>query len=239
MTSSNMSPTTTAGSGLPSLDPNGGGGGGTGQSANYFFGFLITFAVLLVVFVIAGLFSRRRVQARHAAMMGQMGAGDPWVFGPNLPEDVGRRIKPVWMERWVEDPEMAREKEKDATIDVDGVPERGKWKNIMPLCATLTLPEINTKPEADVGPGKVRRGSIATISSWFSSFNTTKDKSAVSEEENAPPVVSKEALQDSDARVDLIVMVAMPRGPYSRGYEFGVTSVPVAANHEVDMTGVT
>ncbi|KAG6915229.1 hypothetical protein DXG01_012648 [Tephrocybe rancida] len=138
-------PTTTSDPSLPSLDPVSTSGGG-GQSANYFFGFLITFAVLLVVFIVAGIFSRRRVQARRAAAL----AAGMGVFGSQSWEDGLRRGRPVWIEQRLEDPVLVREKEKDTSADVNnGVSEKWRWKNIKPLCAVLTLPEHEElKPEA-------------------------------------------------------------------------------------------
>jgi len=61
----------------PTGDDNGGGGGGlANRGANYFFGFLITFVVLLLVFVGCGIGSRRRYLARREAMF--VDNMEPW-----------------------------------------------------------------------------------------------------------------------------------------------------------------
>ncbi|KAG6854505.1 hypothetical protein C0991_006107 [Blastosporella zonata] len=164
------------------------------------------------------------MNARHEA--GEIGGGDPWVYVTGPGGDYARRVQPVWVERWIEDPDTAREKEKDVSIDLDGVPERGKWRNIMPLCASLSHPEHETKSETGGDAEKGRRGSVSTVSSWFSNWSTAKPTDTVRDEEHALPEVSTEVLQDPEAKVDIVVMIAMPRGPNSRGYEFGVASVP-------------
>ena len=54
----------------------GGGGGMATRGANYFFGFLITFVVLLLIFVGCGIGSRRRFLARRRD--GMFDGLDPW-----------------------------------------------------------------------------------------------------------------------------------------------------------------
>ena len=87
--SSTESPTFT------SLPPDSDDNGGMARGANYFFGFLITFIVLLVLFVACGVGSRRRFVARRdAAMMAQL---EPWA-----PDEPGGLFKePTIHETWL------------------------------------------------------------------------------------------------------------------------------------------
>ncbi|KAG6873012.1 hypothetical protein C0995_003973 [Termitomyces sp. Mi166 len=213
---------------LPSIGTSGSNGdGGTSRSASYFFGFLVTFAVLLVLFVVAGFVSRHRMRARRRATTLEMeiGAGDTWVYGyreRRMCEEM-RKVRPVWMERWIEDPDTS-EKARRASVD-GGI---GKWEDILPLSATLTHPEQELKPDDGAQAGeeeKTRRTSSSTISSWFSSFSTPKTTNVVDPSPSQLPV--QDALRDPQTGVDVVVMIAMPRSPKSWGYEFGVTNVPL------------
>ncbi|KAG6882487.1 hypothetical protein C0993_010377, partial [Termitomyces sp. T159_Od127] len=126
-----MATTTSTASALgqsPSVGPS--GNSGNSRSASYFFGFLVTFAVLLVLFVVAGFVSRQRMRARRriATQENVIGAGDPWVYGYHerrLHEEA-RRVKPVWMERWYEELDTS---EKAWQASADG--RRGRWQDIM------------------------------------------------------------------------------------------------------------
>lgn len=67
--------------------PDGSDTGGMSHGANYFFGFLITFVVLLLIFVGCGIGSRRRFLARRQGML--MGTLEPWA--PTTPGGEFRR----------------------------------------------------------------------------------------------------------------------------------------------------
>ncbi|KAF9051468.1 hypothetical protein BJ165DRAFT_1524405 [Panaeolus papilionaceus] len=61
----------------PASDGGDDGAGSMNRGANYFFGFLITFVVLLLIFVGCGILSRRRLMVRRqAALLETWGAGD-------------------------------------------------------------------------------------------------------------------------------------------------------------------
>ncbi|KAG6835105.1 hypothetical protein H0H93_004811 [Arthromyces matolae] len=170
-----------------------------------------------------------------------IGPGDPWVFRRHdmvaNPCDEVRRLKPVWSETWVEKPDLGREERKNSTVD--GSPLM-KWEDIMPLGATLTLPEREPEPTAEVPASeqeKARRRS-STVSSWISSFSASKNTATVRDEPSPPRVPIEEGLRDPEAEVDVVVMIAMPRSPDTRGYEFGVTSLPVTVNEPEEPTPV-
>lgn len=115
---------------LPSIGTPGNNGSGTSRSASYFFGFLVTFAVLLILFVVAGFLSRHRMRAhrRAATLETEIGAGDPWVYGyreRRLYEEA-KKVRPVWMERWYEDSDT---NEKTRQSSVDG--QTGRWQDMM------------------------------------------------------------------------------------------------------------
>ncbi|KAF8069124.1 hypothetical protein FPV67DRAFT_1669149 [Lyophyllum atratum] len=187
------------------------GPGGMTRGANYFFGFLITFVVLLLLFVACGLAARRRLLARRQVLLvGRR--GDPWVFGyQGPPGEEGENVEPVWVERWTE------------KGDGEG------WKGIMPLSTSVVRPDAEVEREDANANGQeremtgrgsptsttARRASFFSVSSWLS---TTKETTLLTE------------LLDSNAEVDVAVMVAMPRRSKIHGapeYEFGVTRVPL------------
>jgi hypothetical protein len=59
------SASTTAFSSPSPTDTGGDSSGGTPRGANYFFGFLITFVGLLIIFIVCGIGSRRRLARRR------------------------------------------------------------------------------------------------------------------------------------------------------------------------------
>ncbi|KAG6887936.1 hypothetical protein C0992_010183 [Termitomyces sp. T32_za158] len=224
---SSTTSTSSASTQLPSIGTS--GNNGTSRSASYFFGFLVTFAVLLVLFVVAGFLSRHRMRARRRAATPEsgIGAGDPWVYGyreRRLYEEA-RRVRPVYMERWYEDLDTNGEKASQASVGG----RSGRWQDMTPLSVTLTRPERGLKPnEGNVEDDKTRRSSSSTISSWLSSLNTVKETDVVHVvEPPSPHLPTQDALHDPDAGVDVVVMIAMPRSPGTRGYEFGVANAPI------------
>jgi hypothetical protein len=84
--------------GSTSGDSDGGGLGSRG--ANYFFGFLITFVVLLFIFIGCGIGSHRRIVARRNAMLA--GAREPW--GPLSKDGSHFQTQPELYERLVSGP---------------------------------------------------------------------------------------------------------------------------------------
>lgn len=79
---------------------NGDSGGLGSRGANYFFGFLITFVVLLLIFIGCGIGSRRRFVARRNAML--VGAYEPW--GPLSKDGSHFQTQPELYEKLVVDP---------------------------------------------------------------------------------------------------------------------------------------
>jgi hypothetical protein len=77
---------------LPSPSDTDNVNGGVSQGANYFFGFLITFIVLLLIFVACGVGSRRRVVfSRRGGLAGGLATWDLSRDGPsNQPEPTFR-----------------------------------------------------------------------------------------------------------------------------------------------------
>lgn len=74
--------------------------GGMNRGASYFFGFLITFIALLVLFIACGVGSRRRLRRRGVA--GGIGANAffaPWELGAGSREMLGERPR-MW-DVWV------------------------------------------------------------------------------------------------------------------------------------------
>ncbi|PPR06798.1 hypothetical protein CVT24_011297 [Panaeolus cyanescens] len=70
------------------------------RGANYFFGFLITFVVLLLIFVGCGVLSRRRLMTRRQAVLLETwgtGEGDMLVRAPTLLEKSMVKSNPGWM----------------------------------------------------------------------------------------------------------------------------------------------
>jgi len=75
-------------------NPNSGGFGG---SENYFFGFLITFVVLLIIFLGCGCVSRHRFIARRRALL-ELG-----IFGPEGQRPSSSHVEPTFVEPWLAD----------------------------------------------------------------------------------------------------------------------------------------
>ncbi|KAG6824558.1 hypothetical protein H0H92_006473, partial [Tricholoma furcatifolium] len=206
---------------------------GSAKSATYFFGFLITFAVLLVLFVVAGLISRQRMRARRAAAAG-IGLGDPWVYGYHermMSDAEAQRLRPVWMESWLADPAFEKDEKGLGIGDDVMLKTTARWKDIMPLAATLSLPERETEPEegAEPEPEKpARRGSLSTISSWFSHSSTKNKNPPPPSTEDLPPHEPQVPTDDPEAEVEVVVMIAMPRTPDTQVFEFGVADIPLS-----------
>ncbi|KAG6823772.1 hypothetical protein H0H92_009099, partial [Tricholoma furcatifolium] len=224
----------------PTLSPNNDNGGA--KSATYFFGFLITFAVLLVLFVVAGLISRQRMQARRAAAAAAgIGLGDPWVYGYHermMNDAEAQRLRPVWMESWLADPAFEKDEKGLGIGDDVMLKTTARWKDIMPLAATLSLPERETEPEegAEPEPEKpARRGSLSTISSWFSHSSTKNKNPPPPSTEDLPPHEPQVPTDDPEAEVEVVVMIAMPRTPDTQVFEFGVADIPLSVLQNTNM----
>ncbi|KAF8962560.1 hypothetical protein BDZ97DRAFT_1759170 [Flammula alnicola] len=176
----------------------GGDSGGMAQrGANYFFGFLITFVVLLLIFVGCGIGTRRRFMTRRQAML----------FGG--------------LEQWGSlGPDVAKERPKFYEHPVGEPTEEDQWRYTMPLSVTLlrqskdthsidetqNLPETNDTEAAPDQPdrtiGNILQPPYARgIPSWIPMFHEHKRLSQhePSEIEYGPP----EALH-------IAVMIAMP-----------------------------
>lgn len=94
---------------------NDGGNGGSGQrGANYFFGFLITFVVLLLIFVGCGIGSRRRFLARRNAAL--FAGLDPW--GAALRGGASPQAKPRLYELYVGGTKRVEDRWAETTVRV-------------------------------------------------------------------------------------------------------------------------
>ncbi|KDR80211.1 hypothetical protein GALMADRAFT_242504 [Galerina marginata CBS 339.88] len=112
-----------------SNNSSGGGDALQQKGANYFFGFLITFVVLLLVFVGCGIGSRRRYLARRQAAF--LGGMDPW---GTVRLDGAEQPQPVLFEQRFEEPVVEK-----------------RWTQTMPLSVTL-LRRVKDEPSADDRP---------------------------------------------------------------------------------------
>ncbi|GLB42158.1 hypothetical protein LshimejAT787_1101730 [Lyophyllum shimeji] len=192
---------------------------GMTRGANYFFGFLVTFVVLFVLFVGCALTSRRRLATRRQALLTDR--GDPWVFayrGRGDGKEMGL-VRPVWMERRVES-------------DTGGA--KG-WAGIMPLATSVVRPDMKVKAEHEVEnereketTGRESPTSMITTSSRRTPLSIST-RLSVASTTKAPEVES--ALQPN-AEVHITIMIVMPLRPETHGppvYEFGVTRVPLGS----------
>jgi len=96
----------------PTTEPTGGPNNSGGQrGASYFFGFLITFVVLLLIFVGCGVVSRRRFSARQRARFEWN--MEPWA--ERTGEGVGY-VPPVLVEKYLASTEYGLSLWKDMTV---------------------------------------------------------------------------------------------------------------------------
>ncbi|KAF7426235.1 hypothetical protein PC9H_008602 [Pleurotus ostreatus] len=106
-------------------NPGGVNNGGMQKGANYFFGFLIAFIALLLVFVGCGVGTRRRFMMRRGVMGDWAGPASP--YNESAPQK-----EPLFVESWL---------------------EKGgdRWKNMTPLSTTAIRPRPKT-PEPSITP---------------------------------------------------------------------------------------
>ncbi|KAF4564623.1 hypothetical protein EYR40_010790 [Pleurotus pulmonarius] len=99
--------------------------GGMQKGANYFFGFLIAFIALLLVFVGCGVGTRRRFMMRRGVM------GD-WAGPASLYSESAPQKEPMFVESWL---------------------EKGgdRWESMTPLSTTAIRPQPQT-PEPSIAP---------------------------------------------------------------------------------------
>ena len=98
----------------PTTEPTGGpniSGGNTQRGASYFFGFLITFVVLLLIFVGCGVISRRRFSARQRARFEWN--MEPWA--ERTREGIGY-VPPVLVEKYLASTEYGLSLWKDMIV---------------------------------------------------------------------------------------------------------------------------
>ncbi|KAF5310735.1 hypothetical protein D9619_007897 [Psilocybe cf. subviscida] len=201
----------TATNGSNNSDSDGGGLGSPG--ANYFFGFLITFVVLLLIFIGCGIGTRRRFVARRNAALLAGTAYEPW--GPLSKDGSQFQTQPELYEKLVADPVV-----------------KDHWRETMPLSATYRRgsPEVNTQailqglydhemhpdhyeientpPLQDQQP----RTPGQHLRAWIPCLSNTQQKEH--EIEEAPETEKVES--PPPEFLDVAVMIAMPTQPAAR-----------------------
>jgi len=98
-----------------------GGSSGGNSSANYFFGFLITFIALLLIFVGCGIGSRRGFRIH---------TGGAWDEAVQRAKIVEKQTRPAFWETWLKN------------LDDQ---ESWRWRAIMPISATLMRGDPNSR----------------------------------------------------------------------------------------------
>jgi len=107
-------------------------------SANYFFGFIITFVVLLLLFVGCGVGSRRRFGFIGRAWDERMQDMDEGAFEGRGAGSTGRKrlVRPIFWETWT-----------DPRRDLAGkISQEASWEGVQPLSASFIRPP--SKPPA-------------------------------------------------------------------------------------------
>ncbi|RDB27906.1 hypothetical protein Hypma_002187 [Hypsizygus marmoreus] len=183
------------------------------KGASYFFGFLVTFVVLLLLFVVCGLASRRRFIARRRAML-DMGVTDPWLMGYRAADDVGR-VEPILLE-----PHLEKGGE--------------MWCTMMPLSTTIRrkgddeehgilIPVVPVIPV--VTPS--RSLSFLPIASWFPSRSGSINNGSTTTTTTEKPSndLTNETKPPDPLEIQVVVMIAMPYDSEDGEpeYQFGVT----------------
>jgi len=181
------------------------------RGANYFFGFLITFVALLLIFVGCGIGSRRRLSRRRALMLGDF---DTW--GDGQRRDAVPQVEPKYWE-----PTFVKGGEGD------------KWQDIVPLSTTVMRKEpVPNSAYSTPSPSPIpprRTFTFPSLPSWVPGVRPPAEPSyAAKVPEPEPP----EAIQ-------VTVMIAMPVIPHDQKnvtdqktesppqeYQIGVTHVP-------------
>ncbi|PPQ96844.1 hypothetical protein CVT26_006013 [Gymnopilus dilepis] len=188
-----------------------GNGSGSGNSlqqkgANYFFGFLIAFVVLLLVFVACGITSRRRFLSRRGPTF--IGAIDPWGTSAGRPQ-----TEPVFYERFIGDPAQAGDRWRYTTPlsaslvrGPEEPPIEGAIMETVPLHPDIEAPaalEHTTPPERAAN----RRSLFSSfIPSWLSRRSEARRHSTPSLDEKAELIEPPESLE-------VAVVIAMPTRP--------------------------
>ncbi|KAF9010103.1 hypothetical protein BDQ17DRAFT_1347553 [Cyathus striatus] len=214
-------PTSTTPFSAPTVSPtptDDGGGGGMARGANYFFGFLITFVVLLLIFVACGIGSRRRFIARRRAML--LGDFDPWgVEDGTQPRHI-QHVPPKFFE---------------PAIIKGGV----AWDSVMPLAASFipklkerddsndTAEDRHLSPVPTTAPTRQPRRFLPSFA-FHSGIHRSGRKAEQEEKE-------KDSELDPPDEMGVTVMIVMPtphdKLPHNEGhrlpeYQLGTARVP-------------
>lgn len=165
-------------------------GGGMARGANYFFGFLITFVALLLIFVGCGVGTRRRARNRGAAFMLD------WSV-PNVAP-----LEPRFYEGYLEKPHGEH-----------------VWADVMPVSATILRPQADEPASSSTsGPppppprspwrtwlDRVRRRPPHRSASSEARHSEDADRKASQRRPATPP--------PADETMQITMMIAMPAPP--------------------------
>ncbi|KAF9476943.1 hypothetical protein BDN70DRAFT_881721 [Pholiota conissans] len=186
-------------------DSDGGGGGMAARGANYFFGFLITFVVLLLIFVGCGIGSRRRFLARRRD--GLFDGLDPW--GQPRGEE---QKEPVFYEHPLREPIF-----------------EDKWMYTTPLSMTLLRQPKETPTSADSDPTRDLEANDPTTAARRTRSGHDANATHPSYPRSIAAFITpfherKQSMQDApDATeygapeaLDIAVMIAMPSPDHPR-----------------------
>ncbi|KAF8547032.1 hypothetical protein OG21DRAFT_1517682 [Imleria badia] len=178
-------------------------------SANYFFGFVITFVVLLLLFIGCGIGSWRRFRLVGTAWDERL---QDMEGSPFSTRKRGRRrlVRPMLSETWTHPPKASTRRALSASS------EQHKWESIQPISAAFvwTRSKLLTgarRPSASTAPptppreddGLERQGVVATLRSYVFPRRPRCDQRP-----NPPPVT-----RPPPEAIQVVVMIAMPSPP--------------------------
>ncbi|KAF5378747.1 hypothetical protein D9615_007009 [Tricholomella constricta] len=220
---------------LPAIPTTSGSQSTLARNSSYFLGFLITFCVLLVVFIGCGIASRRHLVSRRRRRRQGAGVyGAEAEMGAGAAGKRGQEPRPVWVERWVE----LEKKEEGAAGTGTGT----EWNRITPLATTIVRPEpppsFLQKGQKDGGadiekqepqPQSGSRPLFPALSAWLAQLSTFRDPRPVLDQNLPPaspaasasrpafPSTHPPAPADPPAEAHVAVMIAMPLRPENAG----------------------
>lgn len=175
-------------------NPGGVNNGGMQKGANYFFGFLIAFIALLLVFVGCGVGTRRRFMMRRGVMGDWAGPASP--YNESAPQK-----EPLFVESWLK---KGGDRWKTMTVSSSLCSGRQFADGMQPLSTTAIRPRPKT-PEPSITPLPV---------TTLSSFRQLIPHPHFPFRRHLPPstVVKQESLETAPSPESLAVavMIAMP-----------------------------
>jgi len=173
-------------------------------SANYFFGFVITFIVLLLLFVGCGIGSWRRFRPISAVWGERFQDVDGTSFSPRKR---GRRrlVRPVLSELWTH-PQVVMHPAPGASSS------KAKWEGVQPIAAAFVWSRsalsayarrLNTSTTPGRGNDDSVRGVVATLRSYVLLRRPRYDHPP-----KPPPIV-----RPPPEAIQVVVMISMPSPP--------------------------